>query len=109
MTRNVLTEPFTWASYSKKLPLRLDTPYSVGIFSSDDAKMRGVHFASGEQGSLDEGNVITLYWLVDQTDGVIIDARFQAFGDSVLLGLAETTCELVIGKNYDQARRICWI
>jgi len=106
MSRKDLIEPFTWGSYSKKLVLRIETPYSLGIFSLDDAKERGVHFAQGSQGSIDLANIVSFYWLVDMTDGVIIDARFQVFGDSVLLGFAETACELVIGKNYDQAKRI---
>lgn len=101
-----LTTPFPWASYSKKLTLRIETPYSIGSFTAHDAESRNLHFATGSQGSIDEANIVTFYWLVDTTDGVIIDARFQVFGDSILIGLAEAACELVIGKNYDQAGRI---
>jgi NifU-like protein len=43
---------------------------------------------------------------VDKSDGVIIDARFSAFGNTALIGAGEVACELVIGKNYDQAQRI---
>jgi NifU-like protein len=43
---------------------------------------------------------------VDPEDGMIVDARFQVYGQSALIGAAEVACELVIGKNYDQARRI---
>ncbi len=52
------------------------------------------------------GNYVRLSWLVDPTDGIIIDARFQAFGDSALIGASEISCELVVGKNYDQAGRL---
>ena len=49
---------------------------------------------------------MSLYWLVDPDDGIIVDARFQAYGQSALIGAAEIACELSVGKNYDQARRI---
>ena len=39
-------------------------------------------------------------------DGMIIDAKFQVFGQSALIGAAEISCELCVGKNYDQAKRM---
>lgn len=98
--------PFPWSSYSKKLALRIENPYCVGTFSEQDAENRELHVAIGREGSLESGNVVHFYWLVDKTDGVIVDARFQAFGHSALIGASEVACELIIGKNYDQARRL---
>lgn len=92
--------------YSKKLALRIENPYCVGIFTDQDAEARDVHVARGAHGSFSSGKVVEFYWLVDKTDGVIIDCRFQAFGPSALIGAAEVVSELVIGRNYDQARRI---
>lgn len=97
---------FPWSLYSKKLRLRIETPYCGGIFTQEDADSRGMHFAEGRAGAQDEGNMVAFYWLVDGEDGVIIDARFQVYGDSALIGAAEIACELVVGKNYDQARRL---
>ena len=65
-----------------------------------------MRLAEGKSGTLAEGNALVLYWLVDKDDGIIVDARFQVYGQSVLIGAAETTCDLLIGKNYDQAKRI---
>ncbi len=98
--------PFPWSEYSRKLMLRIETPYCIGSFDAEDAESRAMHLAKGFSGSLEEGNYVILSWLVDPTDGVVIDARFQAFGDSALLGGAEVSCELVVGKNYDQAGRL---
>lgn len=98
--------PFPWSLYSKKLALRIENPYCGGIFTQEEADSRGVHLAHGTQGSLLDGNLVHFYWLVDKADGVIMDARFQAFGHSSLVGASEVACELIIGKNYDQARRI---
>jgi NifU-like protein len=97
---------FPWQRYSKKLAVRIDTPCSCGIFTKEEAEERSLLFASNAAGELEEGNCVRFYWLVDPADGVIIDARFQAFGNSALIGAAEVACELVIGKNYDQARRM---
>ncbi len=99
-------KPFVWAKYSKKLALRIENPYCVGTFSDADALERDVHVARGVYGSLDAGYVVEFYWLVDKQDGVIIDSRFQAFGHSALVGASEVACELVIGRNYDQAKRL---
>ncbi len=92
--------PCYWVLYSKKLILRIENPYCIGSFTEEDAKSRNVHLAVGSD------EQIRLYWLVDQTDGVIIDSRFKVFGPSALVGALEVASELVIGKNYDQARRI---
>lgn len=106
MSSNDFITAFPWAYYSKKLLMRIDTPYCVGSFSEEESIARDLHLAIGQAGSRDEGNIVSLYWLVDKTDGVIIDSRFQVFGDSILIGLLEASAELVIGKNYDQAARI---
>lgn len=101
-----LVKPFPWTRYSKKVQLRIDTPYCIGSFEQMDADARELFLAHGSQGSLIDGNRLDFYWLVDKSDGVIIDARFQAFGNTALIGAGEVACELVIGKNYDQAHRI---
>ncbi len=49
---------------------------------------------------------VSFYWLVDESDGVIADAKFQAFGPPGLIGAAEVAMELVLRKNYDQASRL---
>ena len=101
-----LIRPFTWASYSRKLVLRIDTPYCIGTFSKEEAEVKNLHLAKGTAGSLDDGNYCELFLLVDREDGGIVDARFQAYGHSALIGALEIACELMIGKNYEQARRI---
>ena len=101
-----LVRSFPWTRFSKKVLLRIDLPYCIGVFEQEDAAVRGLHLARGTQGALTDGNWIEFYWLVDKTDGVIIDSRYQAFGNTALVGAAEVACELLVGKNYDQARRI---
>jgi NifU-like protein len=106
MTLAKLTRPFTWSQYSRKLAAKISRPRAMGYYTSQDAQARGMHLAEGRAGSLQNGNKVALYWLVDPSDGIIVDAKFQVFGHSALIGAAEVACDLVIGKNYDQAQRI---
>lgn len=103
---DLLTMTFPWVRYSKKLALKIEQPNSVGIFTEKETAARGMRLAIGEEGTIEDGNFVKLYWIVDPDDGVIVDARFQVFGQSALIGAAEAACELLVGKNYDQARRI---
>lgn len=106
MSLQTLTQSFPWSRYSKKLIAKIDKPRCGGFFAKSQSEERGMRLAIGKEGSYEDGNFICLYWLVDPDDGIIVDARFQAYGQSALIGAAEIACELVIGKNYDQARRI---
>lgn len=106
MSLHALTMTFPWYRYSKKLIAKIDKPRCVGSFSAAEAEARDVRLAEGKEGSVDDGNEVRLYWLVDKDDGVIIDARFKMYGQSALIGAAEAACELLIGKNYDQASRL---
>lgn len=106
MSLEEITEEFPWYRYSKKLQTRIERPRSAGFFTEDEALQRGVRLIQAQEGSVVEGNCVKLYWLVDKEDGTIIDARFQVYGQSALIGAAEAACEASIGKNYDQTSRL---
>jgi len=103
---NTLTAPFPWYKYSKKLQAKIENPRCVGYFSKEESEARDMRLAEAVEGSIEDGNAVHLYWLVDRDDGVIVDSRFQVFGQSALIGAAEAACELLVGKNYDQAQRV---
>lgn len=103
---SVLVEPFTWYRYSKKLNLRLERPRCAGFFEEAASRERGMRLVVGMAGAVEDGNAVRVYWLVDRDDGVIVDARFTAFGQTALLAAADIACELCVGKNYDQAKRL---
>lgn len=105
MSLSSLLMPFPWAQYSRKLIARIENPHNAGAFTSEDAQGRGVRLAQGADGSIETGNYVAVSWLVDPGDGVILDARFQVFGQSALIGAADAACDLLVGKNYDQASR----
>lgn len=106
MTLAALSTPFPWTNYSKKLANKIEKIRNAGFFSSEEAEARDLRLVIGESGKLEDGNIIKFYWLVDKDDGIIVDAKFQVFGQTALLGAAELACDLIIGKNYDQAKRI---
>lgn len=106
MSLEELIEPCVWSLYSKKIAEKLLACRNCGSFSEEEASARVMRFAHGKGGSLEEGRLVVLYWLVDGEDGKIVDARFQAFGPPALIASADAACELVLGKNHDQARRI---
>ncbi len=86
MPLHKLIDPFPWVRYSKKLIQKIDSPRNGGIFREKEAEERGMKLAIGSEGHIEDGNAVTLYWLVDKEDGVIVDAKFQLFGQSALIG-----------------------
>lgn len=97
---------YPWQRYSKKLKERILKPRNVGCFSKAEADECKMHYVEAIQGMIEDGNEVRLYWLVDPSDGNIVDVKFQLFGQSALIGAADIACELLIGKNYDQAKRL---
>lgn len=106
MSLSLLTQSFPWSRYSQKLIAKIENPRSAGSFTPEDAKARDMHYATGQEGNIQDGNQINFTWLVDREDGIIVDAKFSVYGQSALIGAGESACELLIGKNYDQAKRL---
>jgi NifU-like protein len=106
MGLSALTLSFPWARYSKKLAAKIDNPRCAGFFTKEESEARDMRFIEATEGRIEDGNAVRLYWLIDKDDGIIVDAKFQVFGQTALIGAAEICCELLIGKNYDQAKRI---
>jgi NifU-like protein len=97
---------FSWYSYSKKIESMILNPHNAGWFTPEDALSRKMHFATGKGGSREKGNELSLYWFVDPVDGTIVDCKYQLFGETLLIAVAEATAGFLVGKNYDQARRL---
>ncbi|MCH9634499.1 MAG: hypothetical protein S4CHLAM7_12510 [Chlamydiae bacterium] len=98
--------PFAWTEYSQKLKHHIDNPRSMGYFSNEDAQACGLRLAQASSGDIPSGNSVQFFWMVDPTDGIIVDTKYQLFGEAILVGLAEAISILIVGKNYDQAARL---
>ena len=94
----MIIRPFYWEIFAKKLKEKIDRLGYVGFFSMQEAQEKNMRLATGrETNSLKEE--VCLYWLVDESDGVIADAKFQAFGPIGLIAAAEIVSELVLSRN----------
>ncbi len=102
---DLIQEPL-WKRFSKKMEEKILSPKNGGHFTVIDALERGMKYVEGAAGFPSEGNALKLFWLVDPADGIIVDAKFHCFGQAALIAASEAACELVVGKNYDQAKRI---
>lgn len=96
----------TWQRYSKKLCLKIDHFHNSGCFNEEDSYERGMHLIIGDSGLEEEGLFIRFYWLVDKEDGMVVDVKYQLFGPPALIGAAEIVCDLLVGKNYEEAKFI---
>jgi NifU-like protein len=85
--------------YSKKIDDRMKQLRYVGYFLTKQAEEKGMRLVTARKGDL------CLYWLVDESDGVIADAKFQVYGPPALVALADLVSELSIRKTYDQVSR----
>lgn len=94
-----------WSFYSKKIASKIEHPQFMGFISDAEAQARYMTLVKGDYGSQGEGNWIRFYALVDPSDGVFADIKYQAYGPSALIAAAEGVCELAIRKNYDQISR----
>jgi NifU-like protein len=106
MSLNELIQPFYWQKYGKKVTNKLKNLNFIGFFSAKVAEMKNMRLVTASDGSIEESSMIKFYLLVDETDGVIADIKFQAFGPTTLICFAESFCALVLRKNYDQVSRI---
>lgn len=95
-----LIRPFYWELLSKKLREKLDRLRFVGFFTEELAEKKKLRLVVGREKNL------CLYWLVDEADGVIADAKFQVFGPIGLIGALEVATELVLHKTLAQASRL---
>lgn len=94
-----------WSRLSRKLMHKIESPQFVGTFSVDKETDRQIRVVQGKAVSK-EGWIASIYLLVDEWDGVIVDVRYQAFGPAPFLGIFEAAAEWLMRKNYDEARKI---
>jgi NifU-like protein len=96
-------EKSIYMTFSQKVVKSLQFPLYAGKIESCK---EGKRLVIGEDGLYHDGNFIRFYLVVNEADGVIHEAKFQAFGETLLIAAGEILCELSIEKNYAQAKRI---
>lgn len=93
-----------WPLYSKKLQKRIQNTYHVGAIIEKQPRLPEMRWVMGES----SGHSIwcKIYIIIDTTDGIIVDTKFQTFAPPIVIGLMETLCSLLMRKNYRQAMQI---
>ena len=97
-------KPYPWNDYSHLLTERILKPRNLGRFNENAGALQEMRVVTGRVEA--QGNILIMSLVVDETDGIVADAKFQAFGETALIGAADAACEVLLRKNYDQARRL---
>jgi len=97
-------KPYPWTEYSSLLKERILNPRNVGSFTENTGALQQMRVIKGK--GEEEEALIIFSIVIDETDGIIADAKFIAFGNTTLIGAADAACEILLRKNYDQARRL---
>lgn len=74
--------------------------------STEEAAQKGMRLATAKGGSIAEGRALTCHLLVDESDGIIADCKWELFGPSSMNSAAEATTKLLIRKSYVQAKHL---
>ena len=87
-------------AYSKEVIDHYENPRNVGVLDKQDSSV-----GTGLVGAPACGDVLKLQIKVDD-NGVIIDAKFKAFGCGSAIASSSLVSEWVKGKNVDEALAI---
>ena len=88
-------------AYSQAVLDHYENPRNVGSFAKDDTDI-----GTGMVGAPACGDVMKLQIKVDETTGVITDARFKTYGCGSAIASSSLVTEWVKGKTLDQAASI---
>ena len=88
-------------AYSTQVIDHYENPRNVGSFGKDDNDV-----GTGMVGAPACGDVMKLQIKVDESTGVITDARFKTYGCGSAIASSSLVTEWVKGKTLDQAATI---
>lgn len=88
-------------AYSEKVVDHYENPRNVGNFAKDDTDV-----GTGMVGAPACGDVMKLQIKVDESTGVITDARFKTYGCGSAIASSSLVTEWVKGKSLDEATTI---
>jgi nitrogen fixation NifU-like protein len=88
-------------AYSDKVLDHYNNPRNVGSLEKGDPNV-----GTGMVGAPECGDVMKLQIKVDETSGVIADAKFKTFGCGSAIASSSLATEWLKGKSVDEALRI---
>ena len=93
-----------WMQYSSKLKERIINPRNFGQFPEGYGSLHGMKVFEAKK-EFDD-SIIEISIVLDKSDGGIVDAKCRVYGESVLVGMSDIACELILQQNYVQARSV---
>ena len=84
--------------YTEKVIEHFREPHNSGKITDADAV--------ATEGSLACGDMITIY--IKETDGVIVDIKFESYGCAANIATASMMTDIVKGKTLEEAQNITW-
>ena len=88
-------------AYSEKVVDHYNNPRNVGSFKKDDDDV-----GTGLVGAPECGDVMKLQIRIDESSGIIEDAKFKTFGCGSAIASSSLATEWVKGKTVDEALAI---
>lgn len=98
--------PPLWNRYSQRFIHSILHPQNIGFFHDNTHSHQEMRVVTGSSGDILEGNRVLFSWIVNSTNGVIVDAKFQAYGETALIGASDIACDLILHKNYARAKNL---
>lgn len=106
MAKKNLISGSIWDEYSQKVQDLMNNPQHMGQLTTEDAQRTGTKLIVADFGAESCGDAVRLYWLVDEKNDVIVDAKFKSFGCGTAIASSDTMAGLCIGKTVDEAVKI---
>lgn len=101
--------PYLWDHYTPNFIQSILTPRHLGFLHENEGEedpYQGISVVTGSSGDVNEGNKVLFFWVINTTNGQVIDAKFQAYGETPLIGISDIVCEQILNKRYDRARNL---
>lgn len=106
MAKNDLIGGAMWDEYSNVVADRMNNPHHMGEITEEQAKAKGGKLIIADYGAESCGDAVRLFWLVEETTGKIIEAKFKSFGCGTAIASSDMMVELCVGKTVDEAVKI---
>ncbi|MBE0495492.1 MAG: iron-sulfur cluster assembly scaffold protein [Campylobacterales bacterium] len=106
MAKNSLIGGSIWEEYSQKVQDLMNNPKNMGQITEEEAAAMGGKLIVADFGAESCGDAVRLYWVVNETTNVIMEAKFKSFGCGTAIASSDTMAELCKGKTVDEAVKI---
>ncbi len=106
MSKSAMMMDCLWESYPFKIQMLSEKPKNNGYLTEDDAKNLEGELVSCNYGSVESGEWIRFYWVIEPATKRVIACRYQMFGSPALRATADMAALLCRNKNPKEIEKI---